>query len=171
MIADCHVRNQENTPLLIVLFYSHHLSIQKGLIFWGQIKCLLPDNMTESLTQCKNGYSISYKRYLLVLASISWHGSFALHFVSTSSSAFQIFHWQQSFLASQIVMNLLLFFVLINKKISLFTSSSGEVRIELFLSKTTYKIWFTELRVLQDLSVQAITKGCLHEKVSLLRNF
>ena len=48
------------------------------------------------------------------------------------------------FSAFQIVMNLLLFFVLINKKISLCTSSSGKVRIELFLSKTTYKIWFKE---------------------------
>lgn len=171
MIADCHVRNEENTPLLIVLFYSHHLSILKGLIFWGQIKCLLPDNMTESLTQYKNGYSISYKRYLLVLASISWHGSFALHFVSTSSSALQIFRWQQSFFSFSNCYEFIIIFVLINKKISLCTSSSGKVRIELFLSKTTYKIWFTELRVLQDPSVQAITKGCLHEKVSLLRNF
>lgn len=169
MIADCHVRNQENTPLLIVLFYSHHLSILKGLIFWGQIKCLPPDNMTESLTRCKNGYSISYKRYLLVLASISWHGSFALWAQAVVLCKFSTDN--NPFSASQIVMNLLLFFVLINKKISLCTSSSGKVRIELFLSKTTYKIWFTELRVLQDPSVQAITKGCLHEKVSLLRNF
>lgn len=171
MIADCHVKNEENTPLLIVLFYFHHLSILKGLIFWGQIKCLLPDNMTESLTWCKNGSSISYKSCWWSLQAFLDMG--ALHYILWAQAVVlcKFSTDNNPFSASQIVMNLLLFFVLINKKISLCTSSSGKVRIELFLSKTTYKIWFTELRVLQDPSVQAITKGCLHEKVSLLRNF
>ena len=133
------VRKQKNTPLLVVLFYSHNLSISKGFIWyfedkldifylkiwhkvWLDVRMASPFPLKVLIGPCK--HFLAWEHCI-----IFWEHK--------QAGALQIFHGQQSFSSFSNCFECIICFCFINGTKSLCTSSSGKVRIQLLLSKKT----------------------------------